>query len=186
MFFSVFLLVFINEFGDKTQFAAGTGTLANLTKVRTIYLSTILALTAVSGISVFLAGFIPESVVPFIKRAGGIALILYGIRLFFKKDGVDGDEDIQNKSGWKLFMSHFWVVFSAEMGDKTQIATIAATVQNHANLFVVFAASASALIAMTTLTVWGVTKIPSQWVNRVKIFGIISMICYGLYMLVTS
>jgi putative Ca2+/H+ antiporter (TMEM165/GDT1 family) len=151
--------------------------------VRTIYLSTILALTAVSGISVFLAGFIPESAVPTIKRVGGGLLILYGIYLLFKRDDGDDDEDTENESGWKLFTSHFWVVFIAEMGDKTQIATVAATIQNHSHLFVVFLASASALIAMTTLTVWGVTRIPAQWVRWVKLFGVAGMIAYGSYML---
>lgn len=187
VFFSTFGLVFINEFGDKTQFAAGAGSLTNRTKVRAIYFSSVLALVAVSGVTVFLAGFIPVSWLPSIKLIGGVLLVLYGIYLLMKKEDADSvDEDIAGKSDWKLFTSHFWVVFVAEMGDKTQIATAASTVQNHAYPFVVFAASASALTAMTTITIWGASKVPLSLVKPVKLLGIAGMIAYGIYMVATA
>lgn len=181
---STFFLVLINELGDKTQIAAGTGTLANARRVNIIFFSSALALTCVAGITTFAAGLIPTSAVPTIKQVGGVLLTLYGIYLF-KIAGKPDNEGYEEETGtgWRLFFSHFAVVFIAELGDKTQITTLAVAVENQADLFMVFLASASALVTVTMITVWGVTKIPLMWVPRVQRFGAILMIAYGIYML---
>lgn len=184
VFISTFLLVFIGELGDKTQIAAGTGTLANRRKTGTIFLSSILALVAVCGITVFGAGLIPESLIPTLITGGGVLLILYGIYLFLKATDVsDESETLEEKSVWGLFFSQFFVVFMAELGDKTQIATLAVAIENQSELLIVFLASASALIAVTSITVWGITKVPSRWVKNLQRFGAVLMVAYGVYML---
>lgn len=182
VFISTFLLVFIGELGDKTQIAAGTGTLANAKNVRLIFLSSALALTCVAGMTVFGAGLIPASAVPIIKQIGGVLLVLYGIYLFRKAGAPVEESEERENSGWKLFFSHFLVVFIAELGDKTQIATLAVAIENQSNLLLVFIASASALVSVTAITVWGVTKIPSAWVKQVQRVGAVLMIAYGVYM----
>lgn len=183
VFISTFLLVFVGELGDKTQIAAGTGTLANQKQVRTIFFSSALALMTVAGITVFGAGLIPETFVPVIKKVGGGLLALYGIYLFLKVNGTDEEsEELEAKAGWGLFLSHFSVVFVAELGDKTQIATLAVAVQNQSNLFLVFTASSSALVTVTGLTVWGVTKLPRHWIKNVQRIGAALMVAYGIYM----
>jgi putative Ca2+/H+ antiporter (TMEM165/GDT1 family) len=183
VFFSTFGLVFIGELGDKTQIAAGTGTLANRKQTRTIFLSSILALTAVSGITVFGAGLIPPTYIPTLTLVGGGLLIIYGIYLFFKTAESDDEEDeIEAKSAWGLFASQFLVVFLAELGDKTQIITLGTAIKNQSELLVVFAASASALIVVTSITIWGITKVPSGWVKNLQRIGAALMVAYGVYM----
>lgn len=184
VFSSIFWLVFIGEFGDKTQFAAGTGTLANHGRIRFIYASSVLALIAVSAVTTFLAGYIPTSYLPIITLLGGALLIIYGLYLYSQAGKADEDsKKIDEKSNWKLFFSQFGVVLFAELGDKTQIFTAAAAVRNHGHLWVVFIASALALTAVTTLTVWGITKVPKTWVKTVQRLGAAGMVIYGLYML---
>lgn len=183
IFLSVFLLVFIGELGDKTQIAAGTGTLANRKKVGVIFLSSVLALVAVSGLTTFGAGLIPEEIIPLVKRIGGVLLVLYGIYLFkIANEPVEMEAEADEKSSWALFFSHLAVVFTAELGDKTQIATLSAAVENQSHLLVVFAASSLALISVTTITVWGVTKVPIRWIGTVQRLGATLMIGYGIYM----
>ncbi len=184
IFFSTFLLVFIGELGDKTQIAAGTGTLANTRRISTIFLSSALALICVAGITTFAAGLIPASAIPTIKKVGGVLLALYGIYLFQKAGQLDDtNQQKVTDTGFKLFLSHFMVVFIAELGDKTQMTTLAVAVENQNNLYTVFFASASALVTVTLITVWGVTKIPQTWVPIVQRIGAALMVAYGGYML---
>lgn len=184
VFISTFLLVFVGELGDKTQIAAGTGTLANRRQTGTIFFSSAIALMAVSGLTVFGAGLIPQSFIPTLTMIGGGLLIVYGIHLFRKKDNADDESaSVDTKSAAGLFFSQFFVVFIAELGDKTQIATLAAAIENQAELLVVFAASASALVTVTSLTVWGITKVPQHWMKHLQRMGACLMVIYGIYML---
>ncbi len=53
---------------------------------------------------------------------------------------------------WKLFYSTFFAVFLAEMGDKTQLATLALA-STGGSRWVVFAGSALALVATSAIAV---------------------------------
>jgi putative Ca2+/H+ antiporter (TMEM165/GDT1 family) len=183
-FVSVFVLVFVGELGDKTQFAAGTGTLTNPSRVKIIFLSSVLALVVASGITTFLAGLIPKPALPTIVLAGGILLTIYGIYLFTQA-GIDEDkkDTTSKKTNWALFVAHFFVVFIAELGDKSQIFTASAAVNNHDQLWTVFAASATALTIVTAVTIQGVILLPDNWSRTVQRLGAIGMVGYGLHMI---
>jgi putative Ca2+/H+ antiporter (TMEM165/GDT1 family) len=70
---------------------------------------------------------------------------------------------------WKLFASTFAAIFLAEMGDKTQLATLSAA-SGGASRWVVFAASALALVSTSAIAVAageGVSRImPPVWTKR--------------------
>ena len=184
IFTSTFVMVFIGELGDKTQIAAGTGTLANLSRVKIIFLSSSLALIAVAGITTFSAGLIPNEYIPTVVKIGGIALIAYGIYLFrIRKDVEDTGEDLVQKSNWMMFFSHFTIVFIAEIGDKTQMFTLGSALENPDYLWIVFIAASSALILVTALTIFGVTKLPKHWIGKIQKLGALIMIVYGIHML---
>lgn len=182
---ATFAIVFVGELGDKTQAAAGTGALANRGQTWWIFAGSSLALVCVSGLTTFAAGFIPASALPTIQKLGGLGLILYSIYLISKmiKGVEEDDDDSSTKMGWKLFWTQFSLVFVAELGDKTQIFTAGAAVANASQRLAVFIGSASALIAVTGLTVWGISFVPPRMVKFVEIGGIVSLMLYGLYMI---
>ncbi len=185
-FFWTFLIVGIGELGDKTQIASGVGALANRNNVKIIFFSSALALISVAGITTLFAGFIPENYLPKIIKAGGFLLILYGIYLFdtaSKNEGKIIQELITGADVKKLFLAHFTVVFMAELGDKTQLATLAIAIDNQSQLFIVFLASASALVFITAFTVWSFTKIPNRWITEIQKLGAVLMMAYGGHML---
>ncbi len=69
---------------------------------------------------------------------------------------------------WKLFASTFAAVFLAEMGDKTQIATLSLSAAG--SRWVVFAASSLALVATSAIAVLAgeaVSRlVPPVWIRR--------------------
>lgn len=185
VFIYTLFIVGIGELGDKTQIATGTNALANKENVRIIFFSSTLALILVAGITVFFAGLIPKEYLEVIKNAGGLLLIFYGLYLLLKgEDGGDSNEvNYQRINKLKLFITNFSIVLIAELGDKTQVTTLAIAIENQTQLFIVFLASVTALTLVTLVTTWGITKIPSQKVIVVQKIGATLMIIYGVYML---
>jgi len=69
---------------------------------------------------------------------------------------------------WRLFGSTFLAIFLAEMGDKTQLATLSLAAGG--SRLVVFAASAAALVATSAVAVLAgeaVSRVvPAIWIRR--------------------
>jgi len=61
---------------------------------------------------------------------------------------------------WKLFATIFSTVFLAELGDKTQLATLLFSADKPASKWIVFAASASALTVAAAIGV-----IAGSWIG---------------------
>ena len=59
----------------------------------------------------------------------------------------------QERSFWTVFGSTFLTIFAAEMGDKTQLATLLMSAESQSP-WIVFAGAALALIATSLLAVW--------------------------------
>jgi putative Ca2+/H+ antiporter (TMEM165/GDT1 family) len=85
---------------------------------------------------------------------------------------------------WKLFASTFAAIFMAEMGDKTQLATLSLAAGGSSRK-VVFAASALALVATTAIAVLGGEVVSRHldpaWIRRAA--GVIFILLGGWYLL---
>lgn len=70
---------------------------------------------------------------------------------------------------WKLFGSAFLAIFLAELGDKTQLATMSLAAGGNSR-WTVFAAAAAALVASTAIAVIAgeaITRVvPAIWIRR--------------------
>ena len=64
-----------------------------------------------------------------------------------------------NSQFWKVFSSTFITIFLAELGDKTQVATLLMTAESHAP-WVVFTGAAAALVTTSLLGV-----LVGQWLS---------------------
>lgn len=84
---------------------------------------------------------------------------------------------------WKLFLTTFGAIFVAEMGDKTQLATLSLSASG-ASRWVVFAGSALALVATSAVAVvFGeaiARAIPPIWIKRAA--GVIFLVLGCLYL----
>lgn len=70
---------------------------------------------------------------------------------------------------WQVFTSTFFAIFLAEMGDKTQLATLSLASGQSAR-WTVFVASALALVASSAIAVLGgealARVVPPLWIRR--------------------
>lgn len=84
---------------------------------------------------------------------------------------------------WRLFGLTFVTVFLAELGDKTQLATMGFAAQNAAAKWTVFAASALALVLTSLLGVL-LGSILARWVDpmQIKFAAAALFIILGIYL----
>jgi putative Ca2+/H+ antiporter (TMEM165/GDT1 family) len=84
---------------------------------------------------------------------------------------------------WKLFASTFAAIFLAEMGDKTQLATMSLAAGS--SRWVVFAAAATALVATSLVAVIAgeavARLVPAIWVKRAA--GLLFLVLGAFYLL---
>ena len=87
----------------------------------------------------------------------------------------------------KLFATVFSTIFVAELGDKTQLATLLYASERAHPKLTVFAASASALVVTSALGVLGGSLI-AEWVSPrlVRWIAGIGFIAVGLWILVSG
>lgn len=83
LFFSQFAIVFMNELGDKTQFATLSIALENTTRLWTVFFASSLALVTVTGITILGVSLIPRSYVKKVQFMGATMLLLFGFYMIF-------------------------------------------------------------------------------------------------------
>jgi Ca2+/H+ antiporter, TMEM165/GDT1 family len=158
--FSSTAAVAIAEIGDKTQLL----TLFLITRYRKpwpIIAGVLLATLVNHGLSAWLgswvAGFIPAQWLPYIVSLSFVAVGLW--LLIPDKD----DEENERFSQYGAFTASLVLFFLAEIGDKTQIATVILAAKYSATLQVVLGTTIGMLLANVPVIFagqWIMTKIP--------------------------
>lgn len=117
-------LVALAEIGDKTQLLSFV-LAARLRKpwaiIAGIFVSTILNHALAGSVGVWIAGYIPTHWLPWIV---GVIFIVFGLWTL-KPDTLDDDEAPAETHPAGAFVTTAIAFFIAEMGDKTQFATVA-------------------------------------------------------------
>ena len=86
---------------------------------------------------------------------------------------------------WKVFATIFGAVFIAELGDKTQLATMLFAADRAVNKYLVFAAASAALVVASAIGVLAGSLL-SEYIDEkilhyVAGFGFIAIGAYTLY-----
>lgn len=151
LFFSTFALIFLAELPDKT--AVAVLIMASQRRPFGVYLG-VCAAYVVQNIVAILAGslltLLPQRIVHIVA---GILFLAFAFLMWFQKEEKSGKASL--KSGahfWKTVWAAFLVIFIAEWGDLTQLAT-ATQVAATGHPVTVFLASTSALWAASGMFV---------------------------------
>ena len=150
LFFSVFGVIFVAELPDKTALAALV--LATRHRPTAVLLGAAGALTIQSAVAVAagqLISLLPQR--PVHVFAGGLFLVCAVLMWRRKEEDEGAIEDKDGRAGfWRSTWLVFAVVFIAEWGDLTQLATAALAAHYHAP-YVVFAGATAALWAVAAI-----------------------------------
>lgn len=183
-FLASLTLVAIGEIGDKTQllsFALASryrGNRRNLFAILAgITLATLLnhGLSACAGI--WLADALPTQWIQWILGASFIALGLWMLI-------PDKDEDLDEGRKWGPFIASFVLFFIAEIGDKTQVATVALAARFPSEFIAVLGGTTLGMVAANAPVIWLGAKLTNpkweSWAHRISallfiLFGLITL-----------
>jgi putative Ca2+/H+ antiporter (TMEM165/GDT1 family) len=183
MDFNTFLLatgiVALAEIGDKTQLLSLM--LATRYKehhwiiIAGILIATIANHALAAWVGSAVSGLISPEILRWILGIGFIAL---GIWLLIP-DKLDGDENAPpTHSAWKVFTITSSLFFMAEMGDKTQVATVALGAR-YDNLLSVVTGTTIGMMLANAPAVWlgkkFTTVLPIKWVHAIAALIFIAM-----------
>jgi Ca2+/H+ antiporter, TMEM165/GDT1 family len=116
-----FLLVFVSEMGDKTQLLALV-LAAKFRKPVPIMLGILVATLLNHALASYLGSFVTQFVSAHVlKWVLSATFIGFGLWMLIP----DKDEGFEDKHKWGAFLTTTVAFFFAEMGDKTQLATVA-------------------------------------------------------------
>lgn len=192
-FVSAFSLLLLAELGDKTQLAV----LTQVCKYRTVlpvFLGGSLALTILTGIGVAfgqaMGVLLPADI---IRRVAAVLFIVMGLYLAYQHLRQSGQQEEANESlvcdtdadqsaalrrrDWVAFSSTFVLIFLAELGDKTQLASISLASKSTSPWMVFLGAS----LALSTVTAMGVLF--GQGISRLVPERILRLLSAGAFII---
>lgn len=156
LFFSIYSVIFLAELPDKTAFA--TLLMAAKGAPRAVFLGVAVAFLVQCAVAVgfgFLLGLFPER---WVHVGAGLVFLGFAAHTWFSQDRQDANDEKSEpafSSGkfWPMAWRSFVVVFLAEWGDLTQLATASFAARYNQDHFTVFCASLSALWSVTAIAV---------------------------------
>ncbi len=151
-FLAAFLLIFVAELGDKTQFM--TLAMSSRYKATTVLLGVTVGTMAISLVSVLLGSVIGKALpANLMNILAGLIFIVFGIQALrqYKADEAT-DKDTPKKIRGFVWLTIAITFFIAELADKTMLATIAIASRDK-HYFAVWLGSTLGLVTSNALAI---------------------------------
>lgn len=178
--FNSFLLVFAGEMGDKTQLLALILT-AKYRKPWTILAGVFVATLLNHALASYAGGWISEHVNPATLK-WSLALIFFAFAAWILVP--DKEEEVKSESRFGPFATTVIAFFVAEMGDKTQLATVALGAR-YSSVAIVTIGTTLGMMASNALAIFLgdklLQRVSMKWV---RIFTSILFIAFGFGILI--
>lgn len=180
--FNSFALVFISEMGDKTQLLSLL-LVARYKKPWTILAGVLVATLLNHAFASWAGAYVAAMVAPEVLR-WSLAILFFGFGLWILIP--DKETEVRGGERFGVFMTTAMAFFMAEMGDKTQLATVALGAQ-YANTALVTLGTTLGMLASNALAVFlgekFLTRVPLKWV---RIGACVLFIAFGLGILLSK
>ncbi|MEK9812339.1 MAG: TMEM165/GDT1 family protein [Bordetella sp.] len=168
-------LVALAEVGDKTQMLSFI-LAARYQRPLPIILGILVATLANHGLAAYLGQLIAELLDPealrWILGLGFIAMAVW--ILIPDKEEELAPDDQQGRAFWKIFNLTLLLFFLAEMGDKTQIATIALAAELQSVVWVILGTTLGMMVANVPAVLVGerlANRLPDVLIRRLAALG---------------
>ncbi len=175
-----FLLVFVGEMGDKTQLLSLI-LAARYKKPWTILAGVTLATLLNHALASWAGGFVAGLISPVVLK-WSLAFLFFAFAFWLLIPDKEGE--IKTGSRYGAFLTTVIAFFIAEMGDKTQLATIALGAR-YSDALIVTLGTTLGMIASNALAIFLgpklMAKIPMRWV---RIFACVLFVLFGVAILV--
>ncbi len=174
-----FLLVFAGEMGDKTQLLSLILT-ARFKKPWIIMAGVLVATLLNHALASWAGNFVSSFFSPQ-QLTWGLALLFFGFAAWILVPDKEGE--IQESGRFGAFMTTTISFFIAEMGDKTQLATIALGARYPSVVLVTLGTTLGMLASNALAVFFGerfLAKIPMKWV---RIIACVLFVLFGLAIL---
>lgn len=150
MLFHTFLFVFIAEMADKTQLMMMA--LTNRYSLKAVIMGMISGVLVISGLSVLAGDFIGELIpMQVVKLIAAIMFLLFGLlNLRVKEEEENGHTSTMRFP----IISIAFTFLVAELGDKTQLATVALAADHMEEHFSIFLGASAGLIMANLLGIF--------------------------------
>jgi putative Ca2+/H+ antiporter (TMEM165/GDT1 family) len=176
---SSFLLVAVSEMGDKTQllaFSLASRFRRSGTVMAGIVVATLANHALASSVGAWVAEHVPRRIMAAVLAATFIGFAFWALR-------PDDDDDDKKPSRWGPFLTTTVLFFLAEMGDKTQLATMALGAEFRSAFSVTLGTTLGMVLSDGLAVFLGdrlAAKARSRWVRRVSaalffLFGLASL-----------
>jgi putative Ca2+/H+ antiporter (TMEM165/GDT1 family) len=180
-FLSSFIFIFIAEMGDKTQLLALT--FATKFKALNVILSIAVA-TILTHLLAVIAGRMIASFFPvlIIQIIASLFFIAFGVWTLYNNDS--GDTDKGNKLPTTSFFTMTLAFFIAEMGDKSQLATMTLSMKYKTPALVLAGTTLGIICADTIAIILGMVmgkKIPQKIVTFISAIIFLASGIFGLW-----
>lgn len=168
-------LVALGEMGDKTQLLAFA--LACRYRVHWPILAGITVATLINhGLSAWLGVWLADIVpTPWLRWLLAGSFILLGLWMLLP----DQDEALTERAQWGPFTASLVLFFLAEIGDKTQLATIALAARFPSDFIVVLTGTTLGMVAANAPVIWLGNQLRNprfiQWAHRISALLFIGM-----------
>jgi putative Ca2+/H+ antiporter (TMEM165/GDT1 family) len=169
LFVSIFALIFVAELPDKTAFA--TLVMATRNHPAAIFVGVALAFLVQTIVAVCFGkafGLLPEH---WVRMAAGFLFLVFAVMAWLRKqedEVADGAGSANTKTFAKTVLRSFVVIFIAEWGDLTQLATATLVAKYPAEIPTVFLSALLALWSTTAVAVL-IGNRAKSWINPMLI-----------------